>query len=288
LHPGMAHDETGLKFLWKRDPDSALEMEGYFIYSRKWSWKLTAVSLINIIVRLSPLCSRDSFQAYYGRDCLQAYYEAWELIDLVDESDPQTDGLLSKAADRLFTAIREQSDKQQQQQQSTTKGEAAAAAKMNDPAAATMIDLAAAINDLADESKKSANDIYEKIVNGEDTMEEWENLAAKNALYKLCMSIDCTSGNFMDLIDELKSSLRDLIGSCIEQVGRAIVDNCRKWAQDLDKVKLLEAVYIAGKSKGLMETLRRDPNLQIAPATHQQGWCENVRNAPAIEGSSMV
>jgi hypothetical protein len=151
---------------------------------------------------------------------------------------------------------------------------------MNDPAAA--------IKGLADESEKAANDIYGKIVKGEDTMEDWENLAAKNALYKLCMSIDCPSGNLNNLNDELKNSLRDIIGSCIEKVGRAIVDSCRKWAQDLDKAKLLEAVYIAGKSKGLMETLRRDPNLQIAPATHQQGWCENVRNAPAIEGSSMA
>jgi hypothetical protein len=243
LHPGTAHDETGLKFLWKRDPDSALEMEGYFIYSRKWSWKLTAVSLINIISRLGgDSCKRDDCSC--GRDNLKVYEEAWELMDLVEESDPEINSLLSKAADRQFMTLRDQS---------------AQNGKRSPAPATTMEEADAVIKELAKESENEAKKAR-KNDNGKDTPVDWEKLAAGITLYKICMSMDCSSGNLMELVKELQSTLAHIIGSCIEKVGVALVENNRKWAQEMEERKLLEAVYIAGKSKGLMEQLEWDPN----------------------------
>ena len=87
-----------LKFLCKGDPIASIEEEKLFSYMREWSWlcKLTAVSLINIIISLSPPC---------GQKPLQAYFEAWQLIDLVDKWDLETDSLLSKAVDREFNTL---------------------------------------------------------------------------------------------------------------------------------------------------------------------------------------
>lgn len=240
LHPGTAHDQTGFKFLWKRDRDSALEMEGYFIYSRKWSWKLTAVSLINIISRLGG----DSC----GGDNLKVYEEAWELMDLVEESDPEINSLLSKAADRQFMTLRDQSA--QNGKRSPVK------------------EAIEVIEGLAKESENEAKEAR-KNDNGKDTPVDWEKLAAGITLCKICMSMDLRSGDLKELVKQLQSALADIIVACIEKVGVALVENGRKWAQEMEERKLLEAVYIAGKSKGLMEQLEWDPNVRIAEVTEE-------------------
>lgn len=275
-YPEEPLSQTGLKFLWRHLPVTQLKAEEYLAYGGKQSLKLTAVSLINVIVWLSPLSERDS---------LQAYYEAWELIDLVDEANPETDGLLSKAADRLFTEIRYPPENQhgQQQKRSTTMCETEANATINDLEAAE-----AAIRALAYDRESKANNIYTKIKAGEDTMEDWEKLVAYNALYKLCLSIDYTEGNLKDLKHELKSSLGDIISRCVKKVGPALVANCRKWAQGLEKTKLLEAVYIAGKSRGLCAKLGWGSDVQIPTEAAQQGGSENMGNGQASEDSDMV
>lgn len=294
--------EKDLKFLWRRLSVPRLEVEKYFKYASKRSWKLTAVSLISIIVRLSPRC---------GRDSLQAYYEAWELIDLVEESDPAKDSLLSKAADRLFTSVRDESENgapttekardQSENAAPSTMEKARDQSRNKAPttmekerdqsknkAPTTIEDAAAAIDDLANKSEVDAEAIGQKIVNGEDTMEDWEKLAAWNAVYMLSRSIVCTSGNFEDLLHELESSLAIIISSCIKKVGPALVSTTRNWAQSLDKIKLLEAVYIAGKSRGLMEKLEWDSDVTSNTEACHQGWRKNVVHSPATEESSMV
>lgn len=230
-----AQHQTGLKFLCRRDPGPALDVERNFIYASKRSWKLTAVSLINIIVRLSPQC---------GEESVKAYCEAGELMDLVEESDPETDSLLSKAADSLFKTLPER--------------------RAENAPAITMEEAAAAINELAQESKIKAV----VIVHGQDSL-DWKKAAAGNALYKLCKSIDCGSGNFTQLINELQSALADVIGACIEKVRGTLLDNCVKWAQDFQQKKLLTAIYTAGKCRVLMEALERRPNVDIAPPARE-------------------
>jgi hypothetical protein len=235
LDLGTAQHQTGLKFLCRRDPGPALDVERNFIYASKRSWKLTAVSLIKIIVRLSPQC---------GEESVKAYREAGELIDLVEESDPETDNLLSKAAESLFKTLPERSAEK--------------------APAITMEEAAAAINDLAQESEIKA----EVIGHGQDSL-DWKTAAAGNALYKLCKSIDCGSGNFTQLINELQSALADVIGACMQKVRGALMDNCMKWAQDLEESKLLTAVYTAGKCRGLMEALEPCPDVDIAPTARE-------------------
>ena len=73
------------------------------------------------------------------------------------------------------------------------------------------------------------------------------------------------SGDLMELMKELESTLAHIIGACIEKVGVALVENNRKWAQEMKEKKLLETVYIAGKSIGLIEKLGWDHKLRIAP-----------------------
>jgi len=245
LDSATSEYQTGLKFLWKRHLGAALDVEEHFICARKPSWKLTAVSLINIIFRLSP--SR-------GTDALNAYSEASELINLVEDDEPKTDSFLSKAADSLFKTLQEQSAEN-----------APGKSSQDTTTVASMEEAAAAIDKVAEESKMNA----EIIGRGQDSL-DWKKVAAGNASYKLCKSIDCrSSSDFPELMNELHSVLADIIGSCIDKVGAALVDNCKKWAVDLQERKLLKAVYIAGKSRGLIEQLKQCPSFHNSPSNRE-------------------
>lgn len=240
-NPGTSQCETGLKFLCRRDPCGTLALETNFSYASKQSWKLTAVSLIHLIVRLSPPC---------GKRSLKVYLQASELMDLVDESNPETDNLLSRAADRVYQTLCDSP---------AIKTIKDAAGKISEVAEVLIEDAAGKISEIAEESKKDA----EMIGHGGDSV-DWKKAAAGNALYKLCKSIDCRSGgDFKELLDELQSALADIIGACIKQVGATLVSSSKKWAQEMQERKLLEAVYVAGKSNGLMKQL---------------GWSANVCN----------
>lgn len=231
-----AAEETGLKFLCKQDLGSKLVVEKHFMYATKKSWKLTAISLVTIIVRLFPDC---------GRDCLKAYSQAWEVMGVVDEYDQGADSLLSKAADRVFNTLKSEN--------------------VSTATTTTMREAAAAIAKMTEENKEKA----EVIRDGKDSL-DWKKAAAGNALYKLCKSIDCTSSDDVSALkDELESALADIIGCCIEKVGVALVENCTKWVQDWDETKLVRALYLAGKSRGLMEKLGCLPNFQIPLPTDE-------------------
>lgn len=238
LDPASSENQTGLKYLWKRHPGPVLEVEEYFIYATKPSLKLTAVSLINVIVRLSPGC---------GRDALLAYSEACELMDLVEESDPATDSLLSKAADSVFKTLQEQTAK----------------TDLDTTSVVDMQGAAVIICDLAEEGKTKA----ELISHGRDSL-DWKKAGAGNSLYKLCKSIDCSlTGDVMELVNELQSALADIIAGCMERLGAVLVDNSAKWAQDFHERKLLKAVYIACKNTAVMKQLGLYPNMDIDPTT---------------------
>lgn len=228
--------QAGLNFLWKQHHGAALDVEEHFICARKQSWKLTAVSLINIIFRLSPSC---------GTNALKAYSEACDLMNLVEDDEPETDSFLSTAADSLFKTLQKQSAENSLSNSSV--------------ATTTVVSMeraAAAIDELAEESKMNA----EIVGHGRDSF-DWKRVAAGNALYKLCKSVDCrSSSDFLELKNEIHSVLADIIGSCIDKVGAALVDNCKKWAVDLQERKLLRAVYIAGRTGGVMEELKRSPS----------------------------
>lgn len=66
-----------------------------------------------------------------------------------------------------------------------------------------------------------------------------------------------SSLNFEELKKELERLLADTIVACMDRVGIALVENCRKWAQSLEddkkEEKLLNAIYVAGRSKRLLE-----------------------------------
>eukprot|EP00253_Pinus_taeda_P032542 PITA_32542 len=247
VHPETAAEPVSpLKFFLSKPAAHLLEGEAYFKYMKEgsWSWKLTAVSLINVIVSLWPK---------NGKECLVAYAAAWQLTDIVDEWEGVSDSILRKGADREFDKL---VDRVRQNTDEHCK-------------TATIIKK---ITELADKKKLEVEEECKKAGNERQSFPvDWEKLAAAIALYKLYSSSAYyasgaqmnneteSSLNFAELKEELERLLADTIAACMDRVGIALVESCRKWAQSLEDDKkeerLLNAIYVAGKSKGLLEAL---------------------------------
>ena len=191
---------------------------------------------------------------------------------------------MSREADREFVTLRDQHSAVQNGKRSpvapktieeaveTIKG--LARERVNE----FMKEEAEAITELAEERKKRVKEEAEINDNDkrQDTSVDWER--AGITLY-IIQNMALRSGDLMELMKELESTLAHIIGACIEKVGVALVENSRKWAQEMKEKKLLETVYIAGKSIGLIEKLGWDHKLRVAP--------DSGFNAPTTEESAM-
>ncbi|GLJ41086.1 hypothetical protein SUGI_0850950 [Cryptomeria japonica] len=98
----------------EEEENGLLAVEEHFTDVSTKSWKMTAVSLLIIIVELSPIyatfdnecCSTShAFPPKAVKDCMEAYSQAWEIIDFVEETDTDADGITGQAADRTYFDI---------------------------------------------------------------------------------------------------------------------------------------------------------------------------------------
>ncbi|XP_057822899.1 uncharacterized protein LOC131035249 [Cryptomeria japonica] len=265
---------TSLEYLYKLNPQP-LEVEKYFMDVSKHSWKMKAMSLISLGIKLSP---------QVGKNCLEVYSQAWEVLDFVEKNDAEAEGIMEEAADRFFYALKE-------------------SLPTNKYAYAATISPAAVIKELAMGSEKKAElsrghklqanpqqnmvedwetdaNMYEveeigipmQTVNsndykvaeprcnwdgpgGNDSI-DWKEVAAATAVYKLCESIDCNLNMDINvLLKEIECLLANIICACLHKIKSALIVNSSKWARDIEENKLGRALYTAGKAKALMEKL---------------------------------
>ncbi|GLJ41091.1 hypothetical protein SUGI_0851130 [Cryptomeria japonica] len=283
--------QTGLNFLCKKFPIQATqqppietdvekqqsrgrEYEPLALDMSTKSWKMTAVSLLSIIVQLSPIyadldkdqCSTShSFPPGVVKDCLKAYSEAWEIIDFVEEADTEDDEITSEAADMYFQDLLMKVDK---------AGFPARSFRHATPEC-----VRAALEELKKESKskreppESVNFIpafvFALAVNGEKEKEQsrqnrskgddsidWKTSASGSAVYNLCSSIECNDGaDVSELLKELERCLADIINECLEKAQQLLLVTSRKWALKGDETRMGKALYTAGKAKAIMEKL---------------------------------
>eukprot|EP01018_Ginkgo_biloba_P025260 Gb_17646 [translate_table: standard] len=234
-----SYPEMDFKYLCKLDPE-ILHVETQFNYLGKRSCKLTAVSLISVIIQLYPLCvdNIDRNCQVIARNAIRAYSQAWEIMDLLDNSEPEA-LLLSQAADTAFQTLRVKARKRHPRiRKSDHKG--------------TTKDAYAQIQKLAEEAKQRAD-----IVGPTHDSVDWKAVAAANSLYKMCKSIHCTAPcDAKELVDEIECSLADVIDNCMQNVStNLLVHNCIEWAGKLHEKEIWKALYIAGKVKGLKQKL---------------------------------
>ncbi|GLJ41055.1 hypothetical protein SUGI_0849950 [Cryptomeria japonica] len=257
------------------------------------SRKMTAVSLISIIVYLSPVYAKvnkaDSSDPQDPlpkaiKGCLDAYSQAWEIIDFVEEADTEADRIISEGADSVEEAdvrddrlLGEAADRYFQALQKKIEEKYFSASKTKQ---ATPDSVPAALEKLKTESKRKTElsrkeNIMVRLIHalstkkgkekeekeqghsngwkGDDSI-DWLAAASGSAVYKLCNSIECDDRTDVnELIKELERCLADIINECLEKVQRLLLVNSRKWALRGDEKRMAKALYTAGKAKAIMD-----------------------------------
>lgn len=263
--------QTGLKYLCKRTPVEGTQQppEGM---SRK-QWKMTAVSLLSIIVQLSPICAETGkehpstsliFPPKVAKDCLDAYSQAWEIIDFVDKADTEADDITSEAAheitndaaDIYFGKLRKKEllPVSNSREGSTPDIVTAALAALKTESK-RKTETPVIIKPAGSKSKEKTQGCPDRW-NGSDSI-DWSAAAWGSAVYKLCNSIECNEETDVnDLLKELEGCLADIINECLEKIQHLLILNCRKWAVKSDERKIAKALYTAGKARKIMEMLR--------------------------------
>ncbi|XP_057854879.2 uncharacterized protein LOC131064666 [Cryptomeria japonica] len=286
--------QSGLNYLCKGTQQPREEQ--FTDMSRK-SWKMTAVSLLNIIIQLSPICvetekehpsTSQLFPPKVVKDCLDAYSQAWEIIDFVDNADAEADEITSQAADQYFFTLKAKVDaasnsrdtwtgsdstdikeaervtaalaelKNQCKSRTKTSGSVNAHAlkSKEEKDGKSKAQTAGSVNALRLKSKENIQGPRTNGWNGNDST-DWSAAAWASAVYKLSNSIQFNEESHVsELLKELESSLADIINECLERIQDLLFLNSRKWVVNSDKRKNAKALYTGGKARMIMEMLR--------------------------------
>lgn len=209
----------------------------------KSSAKITAVSLVTIIIELSAFyqeCDRSSVGSVIEQ-CIKGFSEAWEIMSLVENVDPKA-AVVNKQADQIFQGLKKWHKWLD------------IPLPINKLQVRTIENAKEALQGLADLAEKRANGEC-NIKNGYDS-KNWKAVIAGNNLSKLCESIKNHSDSIEELWDVIESLLADVLGSCMIKVEEIILDQCTLWTEALMEERLWDLSYEAWKAKGVIQPLR--------------------------------
>ncbi|GLJ41090.1 hypothetical protein SUGI_0851070 [Cryptomeria japonica] len=261
LEPNKPQSE--FKYLCKRNPIEGSQQapEEQFTDMSTKSWKLTAVSLLSVIFELSPVCAEiekedpstsGSFPRSVIKDCLNAYSQAWDIIDFVDKVDKETDEITSETADKYFQTLQEKVDAASNSREATSPE--------NVPVALTALEEQSKRKTPTPGCRKALRSKIKEITEGCSSRwtgsdsTDWKAAAWGSAVYKIYNSIECNEQtNMNELLKELEKFLADIINECLQKIQHLLLVNSKKWAVKSDERSIAKALYTAGKARKIME-----------------------------------
>lgn len=232
------------------EEEYSVEEEEYFQQIGKTSWKMKAVSLIRFII----FYYEDAVSTDID-DAIQAYCQAWPLMDIVDTSNPEAN-LVSQAADKEFDAL-EDIWKQHVKMKSVENPKDSHFKKELSKLVKVKIEKGQ-LCQLCEEGdlKLFSNEEEEKALKDKNYKDrfhddkEWiKRSAAKSSLYKTRKAFNLDRDHSMARLNRL---LANVIFSCMDkEVDKALIKNCNKWAVEGNENDIFEAAFIAGIAKGV-------------------------------------
>ncbi|GLJ06594.1 hypothetical protein SUGI_0042710 [Cryptomeria japonica] len=231
----------------------------YFPTLKESWWKMTAVSLLKIIIRLEVDGSKKD-------EAIKAYKQAWDLmsfiessntkqpnsIDVTQDFDIEAD-LVSMAADKEL----EELDKMQDSSQVLTVGDAT--------------EIIEELLKEAEEHLREENLKEEKLLEGQETHQDveksyvpichelrdskdWNIIAPCYSMYRVCKDLNSQShSNLNALVDYLHRSLGDVIVQSLKQLSDVLERSLIEWAIEYETDSIWEAIYIAGKNSRISQ-----------------------------------
>ncbi|GLJ29387.1 hypothetical protein SUGI_0579460 [Cryptomeria japonica] len=218
--------------------------------------RMTALSLLNVIINLLPL-HRDGDKL---NKAIEAYKQALELMSFVDNSDPENPTtvdvlkVIDIEADRVSVAVHNEFQRLLKLPKDKTNS------SEKSPNFATP---EAAINGLLNDAEKQLKEQKLIIINKEEQpvgeeycdSRDWSAIAACYSNYRVCKLILKDGFNSENEFKKeyLYDSLADVIGHCLLKLHNVMIKTCREWAVKFEEEKIWDAMYIAGKVVGVMQ-----------------------------------
>lgn len=272
--------EQGYQLMDKLRREKLPQVTKYFPSLNEPSWKMTAVSLLHLLIQLDGQKSDRLVGA------VKACCEAWDLLSLVDYTHIEADGLIgfnllenlntqshhqSMAAKKEFCRLQELYEdlpistqiKPATEYLNELSKEAVAVLKNH------MLLVHDGQNDVLTQRKAAANfDLH-------DSMNLLE-IAPKYSLYKLCRVLEMEADTVVDLAAWTETSLRNVIAGCLSKLPHILIKYSRRLAQEFDEDNLWEVIYLAGKARGVMENAGLQLVLRVKQIEVETEWTDET------------
>ncbi|GLJ29397.1 hypothetical protein SUGI_0579600 [Cryptomeria japonica] len=200
--------------------------------------RITALSLLNVIVNLLPLHT----DVDPLTNAIEVYRQSFDLMSFVDNSDPQHPTTIDMLkfidieADRVAPEV----------------------------AHYKAFEI---INELLKETEEQLNAQKLEIISKEEQSggeeqnfeeqycdsRDWSAIEGSYSRYRVCkliLSREFNSTN--ELMEYLYGFLADVIAYCLLKLPNMLVKRCREWAVKFEEEKIWDAMYIAGQVMGVM------------------------------------
>ncbi|GLJ06601.1 hypothetical protein SUGI_0042810 [Cryptomeria japonica] len=266
IENGKKSECQGLIDLIKERPDTPYDerfvyrleslplVKVYFPALNESWWKMTAVSLLRIIIKLEADGRKKG-------EAIKAYKQAWDLMTFVESSNSEQPNsinvtqvfdfeadLVSMVADKEFEELEKMHDSSQV---STT----------NDPKRALDDFLEKAEEQLriqklleGEQTRPDVEKAARRIGDGPQDSKDWNKIVPSYSMYRVCKILNSRNdNNLKELVDYLHNCLGDVIVDCLERLPKMLVRSFGEWALEFQEDDMWEAFHIAGKCKKVVE-----------------------------------
>ncbi|XP_057827740.2 uncharacterized protein LOC131039104 [Cryptomeria japonica] len=219
----------------QNDPLNRLQVERE-LDVRKFSWKMSAISIIAVIIELSAFTHDEAEAKIMLKRGIEACSQAWNIMEVVENNAIETVEL-SIEADEIFERL-------QKKHKWLEYSLPLSRPVDKSPAAAK-----AAIQNLVEKGKEIANQYCSS---------KPSEAIAGYSLYRIgrvSMDQEHQFNSVGEICDRMCRMLADVMGSCCVKAAGVIMEDCKKLASMSDEENILRIARVAGRGKGVTESV---------------------------------
>ncbi|GLJ11035.1 hypothetical protein SUGI_0140990 [Cryptomeria japonica] len=250
-------DKNNLGFFANELVEPLPSVKMYFPALKEPLWSLTVVSLLSIIIEVTP-----SFDVDHSAvdNAMKAYNQAYSLMKLVDCLDNiyvtvdffgsanLESFIISKASLVGWNRVNEMYEKRKGKRRATGGAE-------------TALTLEAALGIIRKrfeeaEHRLRRNQMLEEVPSTRVLGADWFGMAQSYANYKV-YNLILKDENCYSTVDDLRENLfaflKDVISSCVLQLPHLLLTSSRDWASKFEEEKIYEAAKMVGTVQGVID-----------------------------------
>ncbi|GLJ06602.1 hypothetical protein SUGI_0042820 [Cryptomeria japonica] len=242
------------RFGYKLDENLLLVKEYFPTLNDTW-WKITAVSLLKIIIKIDAERSEKE-------KAIKAYKQAWDLMSFVESSNTEQPNSIDVTqvfdfeAD-LVSMVADMEFKNVEKMQGSSREDAAKAIKKEFDEAVLQLQTQNLWNNGNEENNPDVEKGDGRSCDTPQDSKDWNKIVPSYSMYRVCKKLE-SLGHVN--IEDLRICLGDVIADCVEQLPSILVRSFREWTVEHQDDSMWEAFHIAGKCKQVVHECGLKPN----------------------------